>query len=47
MDFTNLKAFMNRLTAWRIPGNSISVCIEGKEVFNYQSGYSDLEIKCK
>jgi len=47
MDFTNLKAFMNRLTAWRIPGNSISVCIEGKEVFNYQSGYSDLENQVK
>ncbi len=47
MNFSNLKAFMDRLTAWRIPGNSISVCLDGKEVFNYQSGYSDLENKVK
>ena len=38
-----MKDFMDRLTDWRIPGNSISVCVENKEVFSYQSGYSDLE----
>ena len=43
MDFTLLKDLMNRLTAWRIPGNSVSVCLNGKEVFSYQSGFSDLE----
>lgn len=43
MDFTPMKAFMDRLTNWRIPGNSISVCIGNKEVFQYQSGYDDLE----
>ena len=43
MDFTMLKDLMDRLTSWRIPGNSISVCLKGKEVFSYQSGYSDLE----
>lgn len=45
MEFERLKAFMDRLTEWRIPGNSISVCIENKEVFSYQSGYSDYENK--
>ena len=43
MDFTLLKDFMDRLTAWRIPGNCVSVCMNGKEVFSYCSGYSDLE----
>ena len=43
MDFTNLKKFMDRLTAWRIPGNSITVYLENKPVFTYQSGYSDVE----
>ena len=45
MDFTPLKNFMDRLTSWRIPGNSISICIENKEVFNYSSGYADVENK--
>ena len=45
MDFTPLKEFMDYLTAWRIPGNSIRVSIEGKEVFTYQSGYADVETK--
>ena len=45
MDFTPLKEFMDHLTAWRIPGNSIRVCLEGKEVFTYQSGYADIEEK--
>lgn len=43
MDFGKLQKFMDHLTAWRIPGNSISVCLEGKEVFSYQSGYADVE----
>ncbi|MBE6656607.1 MAG: beta-lactamase family protein [Ruminococcaceae bacterium] len=47
MDFTPMKAFMDRLTAWRIPGNSISVCLENKEVFTYQSGYDSMERKTK
>ncbi len=45
MNFNNLKNFMDRLTSWRIPGNDISVCLGGKEVFRYQSGYSDVEEK--
>jgi len=47
MDFTPMKEFMDRLTSWRIPGNSISVCINNEEVFNYQSGYDDYENKIK
>ena len=34
---------MDSLTAWRIPGNSVSVCLDGKEIFTYHSGYADLE----
>ena len=45
MDFTDLKDFMDRLTAWRIPGNSISLCMDGKEIFSYSSGYADMENK--
>lgn len=47
MDFSLMKDFMDRLTAWRIPGNSISVCVGNKEVFKYQSGYENLEKKIK
>ncbi len=47
MDFSFVKEFMDRLTAWRIPGNSISVCVENKEVFSYQSGYENVEEKKK
>ena len=43
MDFSLMKEFMDRLTAWRMPGNSISVSIENKEVFRYQSGYECIE----
>lgn len=45
MNFGYMKDFMNHLTSWRIPGNDISICVEGKEVFRYQSGYSDYENK--
>ncbi len=45
MDFSLMKAFMDRLTSWRIPGNGISVYIDGKEVFSYNSGFADLENK--
>lgn len=43
MDFLPVKEFMNRLTAWRMPGNSVSVYLKGKEVFRYSSGYADYE----
>lgn len=45
MDFTPLKEFMDHLTGWRIPGNSIRVSIEDKEVFTYASGYADIDTK--
>ncbi len=45
MNFDNMKKFMDRLTNWRIPGNDVSVYIENKEVFRYQSGFSDIENK--
>ena len=47
MDFSAMKYFMDRLCAWRIPGNSISVCIDNREVFTYQSGYENLEKKIR
>ena len=43
MNFTALEQFMDHLTGWRIPGNAVSVCMEGKEVFSYQSGFADVE----
>lgn len=43
MDFTILKDFMDRLTSQIIPGNTVSICIDNNEVFNYQSGYADVE----
>lgn len=45
MDFTNLKNFMDHLTAELVPGNSIIVYKDGKKVFTYSSGYADLENK--
>lgn len=45
MKFDEMKEFMDQLTAWKIPGNSIVVYHQGEEVFSYQSGYADLEQK--
>lgn len=45
MDFTELKRFLNHLTSWRMPGNTVSVYLHNKEVFRYSSGYSNLENK--
>ena len=45
MRFDILKEFMDSLTDWIIPGNSVAVYKGGKEVFSYSSGYSDLENK--
>ncbi len=42
-DFTNLKDFMDRLTSWIIPGNSIAVYYKHERVFSYSSGFADLE----
>lgn len=45
MDFTNLKIFMDDMTRDIVPGNTVRVYYQGKEVFGYSSGYSDLENK--
>ena len=43
MNFQILKEFMDHLTQWKIPGNTVIVNHKGKEVFKYSSGYSDLK----
>ena len=45
MDFANLKNFMDYMAADRTPGNAVEVYLEGKKVFQYEAGYSDLENK--
>ena len=45
MDFRAMQDLMDRLTAWRIPGNAISVWKDGREIFTWQSGYADMENK--
>ncbi len=47
MNFQNLKDFMDKLTEWKIPANSIIVNYKGNEVFRYSSGYADVEKKIK
>lgn len=34
---------MDNLTSWRIPGNVVNVYKDGKKVFEYASGYSNIE----
>lgn len=45
MNFDSMRSLMDRLTAWRIPGNGAMIYLDGKEVFSCQSGYADLENK--
>ena len=47
MNFEYMKNFMNSLTEWIIPGNSVVIYKDGNKVFEYSSGYSDLEKKIK
>lgn len=47
MNFEYMKNFMDSLTDWIIPGNSVVIYKDGKKVFEYSSGYSDLEKKIK
>lgn len=47
MNFEYMKNFMDSLTEWIIPGNSVVIYKDGKKVFEYSSGYSDLEKKKK
>ncbi len=43
MNFDTLRAYMDRLAENIVPGNSIVVYKDTKKVFEYSSGYSDLE----
>ena len=43
MNFTNLKNFMDFMAKERTPGNAVVVYKDGQKVFEYASGYSDLE----
>ncbi len=43
MDFTNLKNFLDYMALEHSPGNAVEVFVNGKQVFKYASGYSDLE----
>ena len=45
MNFQSLCDLMDRLTAWRIPGNAAVVYHNGQEVFSYSSGFADLETR--
>lgn len=45
MDFKNLEKFMDKITAWRIPGAECEVYLDNKRVFKYASGYADIESK--
>lgn len=47
MNFEYMKNFMDSLTEWIIPGNSVVIYKDGKKVFEYSSGYSDIEKKIK
>ncbi len=47
MDFSPVKEFMNFMAAERTPGNAIEIYLDGKKVFEYASGYADLENEIK
>jgi len=43
MNFEPMKDFLDHLTSWRIPGNVMVIYKDGEPVFEYTSGYSDIE----
>ena len=47
MDFQPMRDFLDHLTSWRIPGNVMVIYKDGEPVFEYTSGYSDIEKKEK
>lgn len=47
MDFKYMKNLMDSLTDWIIPGNSVVIYKDGEKVYEYSSGYSDMENKIK
>ena len=44
-DFTPLEQFLDKITAWRIPGNDMIIHYKGEEIFRHTSGYRNLEKK--
>ncbi|MBQ8551667.1 MAG: beta-lactamase family protein [Clostridia bacterium] len=45
MDFSNLKAFLDHMAANRTPGCAVAVMLDGKLVYKYAAGVSDLDAK--
>ena len=43
VDFQKTKDFMDRLVRDRVPGNVACIYLRGKKVFEYASGYADVE----
>lgn len=43
MDFSKVKEFMNFMAAKQSPGNSITIYLGGKKVFEYSKGFSDIK----
>lgn len=43
MKFQPMRDFLDHLTNWRIPGNVMVIYKDGNPVFEYASGYSDIE----
>lgn len=43
MDFKKLDELLDRLVAWRMPGNACIVIKDGKIVHRYASGFADIE----
>ena len=43
MNFDKLRAFMDMLSEKKVPGNAVTVYIDGKKIFSYASGFADLE----
>ncbi len=43
MDFSNLKAFLDYLVTWRIPGVDCIVIKDGETVFRHSAGFADIE----
>jgi CubicO group peptidase (beta-lactamase class C family) len=43
MNFEPMKEFLDHLTSWRIPGNVMVIYKDGKPVFEYTSGFSNIE----
>lgn len=45
MDFTKLKNFLDYMAEYRTPGCAVSVTLDGKPVYKYAAGVSDIDTK--